>query len=182
MNKLFNMIIISMMLIPMINAQQLDLEVDAGITPDSPFYNIDLFFDNLRITFSMSLASKAQTRLEIAEERLSEMKLMAETNNLVAMNKARSEHAKQLNAIELLMDEQEDDDLKVSFQEKLEKHIINLEFVKALVPEQAQEGLTIALENSERVFETNQQGISEDKRLTTKLIRQRIIIGDLKII
>ena len=46
---------------------------DAGTTPDSPFWGIDVAFDNMRHQFATNAQERARIRLEIANERLAEM-------------------------------------------------------------------------------------------------------------
>ena len=65
---------------------------EAGMTPDSPFYGLDVAMDNLGLMFTFNEAKKAEKKLEIANERLKEAKMMAVANNLEAMEKAKIRH------------------------------------------------------------------------------------------
>ncbi|NOQ55482.1 MAG: hypothetical protein GQ477_01605 [Nanohaloarchaea archaeon] len=65
---------------------------EAGMTPDSPFYGLDVAMDNIGLMFTFNKAKKAEKKLEIANERLKEAKMMAVANNLKAMEKAKIQH------------------------------------------------------------------------------------------
>lgn len=65
---------------------------EAGMTPDSPFYGLDVAMDNIGLMFTFNKAKKAEKKLEIANERLKEAKMMAVANNLEAMEKAKIQH------------------------------------------------------------------------------------------
>ena len=65
---------------------QTDLElIDAGTTPDSVLYFLDLAIENLGIALTFDNELKIEKELRIAEERLSEVREMALKNNLKAM-------------------------------------------------------------------------------------------------
>ena len=69
-----------------------DDSAEAGMTPDSPFYGLDVAMDNIGLMFTFNAAKKAEKKLEIANERLKEAKMMAVANNLDAMEKAKIRH------------------------------------------------------------------------------------------
>lgn len=66
--------ILVLMLTPTATAQE-DVETNPGITPDSPFYGLDVAMDRIRYRLS---TNKTNTGLNIARERLSEIKKMRE--------------------------------------------------------------------------------------------------------
>lgn len=65
---------------------------EAGMTPDSPFYGLDVAMDNIGLMFTFDKAKRAEKKLKIANERLKEAKMMAVANNLEAMEKAKIRH------------------------------------------------------------------------------------------
>ncbi len=69
---------------------------EAGVTPDSPFYGMDVAMDNIGLMFTFNKAKKAEKKLLIANERLKEAKMMGLKNNLDAMEKARARHDEML--------------------------------------------------------------------------------------
>jgi hypothetical protein len=68
------------------------LEGDAGTTPDSPLWGIDVALDRLRLALAGGASAKARVGLEIAQERLLEIKAMAEARNEAALARADEEH------------------------------------------------------------------------------------------
>lgn len=64
----------------------------AGVTPDNPFYGLDVAFDRLRLLIASGETEKARVGLEIASERLSELRVMIEQKKLDATERARTEY------------------------------------------------------------------------------------------
>ena len=73
----------------------------AGITPDSPFYGIDVAMDNIGLMFTFNKEKRAEKKLQIADERLKEAEMMAAENNIQAMEKARLNHENMLQSAEM---------------------------------------------------------------------------------
>lgn len=71
------------------NIDDLDL-VDAGTTPDSFLYGIDLALENIGLALTFSNSAKIEKNLRNAEERLSEVREMALENKIEAMARARN--------------------------------------------------------------------------------------------
>jgi len=168
-----------LLLVPMALAQEIEPELSAGITPDSAFYGLDVFFDNLRAGAS-SGENRANIRLEIAQERAAEMKQMAEENNIQAMEKARVQERLQIGQLETAhaaLSEEE----QIRVQQRLQKHIMVLETVLSKAPEEAKEGIQNSLDNSNGVFERNQERISVENRQTATEIKTKIQAGDVTI-
>lgn len=75
-------------------------QIDPGVvTPDSPFYALDVALDRLRLLLTFNSISKAKLGLTIADERLAEVKLMVERNILDAAQTAKNEHANTLSEV-----------------------------------------------------------------------------------
>jgi hypothetical protein len=182
MKKLITILMALLMIMPMAFAADLEPEVDAGVTPDSPFYGIDKWWDGFRIDTAKNLEEKSRLRLEVAEERLAEMKEMASQNKIQAMEQARERHQLQLRSIESNMQNIEGDEAKNMIQEKLQKHIMTLEQVKENAPEEAQEGLGKAIENSQRVFANNQLQISVQNRQSEYELQNKVQAGEVSIV
>lgn len=179
-NKIITMLAL-LLLMPFTLAQGLEPEVNAGITPDSGLYGLDVLFDNLRIAMTINSFEKAKLRIEIAEERIAEMKLMSESNKLEALDRARIEQEIQMNEIEKIRVKLTDNE-KVDIQQRLQKHILVLETVLEKVPEQAKMGIKLALENSVRVFDKQQEDISVELRESKEEIRVKIDAGEVRIV
>ena len=68
--------------------------IDPGVTPDSVWYFLDVFFDDLRLALANSDEDKIKLELEIAEERLAEVNDMALQGDITGMIKAEKNHEK----------------------------------------------------------------------------------------
>jgi len=101
---------------------------DAGVTPDSVFYGIDKALDRIRLALERSPEGKAAKGLEIAQERLLEVKAMHEARNYEAAAEAEAEHGEVLTEVEASVEEIENDDAsdeletEVELEAEVEKH------------------------------------------------------------
>lgn len=69
-----------------------DETASAGIMPDSPLYALDTAFARLSLALTFNKAAKAEKGIGIAQERLLEVKAMAEKGKLDAAAKAENEY------------------------------------------------------------------------------------------
>jgi hypothetical protein len=53
-------------------------DLDVGLTPDSPFYFLKLFFEQVRLAFTFSSDAKAERLMAMAELRLAELAALSE--------------------------------------------------------------------------------------------------------
>jgi hypothetical protein len=109
--------------VPMIAAQDTgeDLEVvDAGVTPDSPFYGLERAMERLRVSFTAGKAEKAKLKLRYAEERLAEAEQMADEGNEEALVEAQEAHDEEIEEVENLVEEIETDSSEDVAEEALE--------------------------------------------------------------
>lgn len=61
---------------------------ESGTTPDSFFYNVDLFFENTALTFTTSPEAKAELEAQYAHERFDEMHAMIDSGDYQAAQEA----------------------------------------------------------------------------------------------
>ena len=73
----------------------------AGTTPDSVFYGVDVFFDNVRATLAPRKLTKSKIRLDIMEERGAEMEEMASKNKTAEAERAELQMQKQMQKFEV---------------------------------------------------------------------------------
>ncbi len=73
--------------------------IKAGVTPDSFFYGLDVAIDKIRYLLTFDNAAKAKLGLEIARERLMEVREMALENKVEAMQHAQQEHRNSLDNV-----------------------------------------------------------------------------------
>src|SRR3990167_3264108 len=145
-------------------------ELTAGTLPDSPLYNLDLVFERLSLFFTPNQYDKIIKKIEFADERISEYKLMVDKNKPDYANVAKSNHVNLLDEIEkdkTNLTEKQNVDLSV----RLQKHILVLERVREKVPESAKAGLTNAIEKSSKVITKTQERLSEDNKYSVSELR-----------
>ena len=149
----------------------------AGISPNSPFYFIDVWADNIRLRFTNKIEEKSRLRIEIAEERLAEMEEMAKLKRIESMNKSREQQTKQITEFENSIKLIDDDDTKVLLQKQLLKHIMNVEILRKRYNNKYKNMFNQTLQNSEGVFERNQNRITIQKRQSIDDIHKEILYG-----
>jgi len=120
-NKFFlGVLLLNLILIlPIINAQQ-TTTTDAGTTPDSLFWGLDKAFDQISLLLTTGDVDKAKKGLEIAEERLAEIREMIEENKLEYAEKAKEAHGKTLLKVINNVGEIEEDDSEKEIKELIE--------------------------------------------------------------
>lgn len=135
-----------MLLAGSVSAQTEELP-PAGITPGSPLFFLDRFFEGIGTFFTFGNTAKAERYLALAEERLSEAKVLAEDEDeraeeavalfeeQIADAKERAAEAGELN-------------LEARVTDATTKHLAVLDGVLERVPEQAKESIRAAKERS----------------------------------
>ena len=114
-------------LISPVNAQQATT-IDPGVTPDSFLWGLDKAFDQITLLLTTGDVDKAKKGLEIAEERLAEIREMIKENKLGEAKKAQEAHGKTLLKVkEKVKEVEEDDSLQeiekvIEIEKELEKH------------------------------------------------------------
>src|SRR3989344_1413136 len=90
MKKYLSLLVVALLAFPAVFAQTEELP-DAGTTPDSAFYFMDVAFDNIGLGLTFNKEKRIEKQLEIAAERLSETKAMAQEGRIEAMQRAQEE-------------------------------------------------------------------------------------------
>ena len=105
------------LLLPIVNAQETE---NPGITPDSPFWRIDKAFEQLALFLTASPEAKSIIGLEIASERLAEIKVMISENKFKATIKAQEAHVKILIKVQKNNDKIKEDNSTEEIKEIIE--------------------------------------------------------------
>src|SRR3989338_7834341 len=114
-------ILLMILILPIVNAQQTAQPAeDPGVTPDSFLWGLDKALDNLNLLLTFDKGEKAKKGIEIARERLLEVKAMVEENKLEAAEKAKEKHGKTLVKVNQNINEIEDDDSTEEIKEVIE--------------------------------------------------------------
>ena len=161
MKKIITIVCMVLMMVPSVWA--VESEFTAGVTPDSILYGVDVWWDEFRVGLQNDVAEKARMRLEIAEERVQEMKEMANRNMVVARERARQEHQKQLNKFEQHFSGLNEEN-QARMQQMFQKHIMVLETVLERVPTQAKGTIQGAIDQARSRFEEQQTQVSQEHR------------------
>jgi hypothetical protein len=125
---------------------------DPGVTPDSPFYGIKLFFESVGTTFTFGAEARAERALELAEVRLAEARAMAEMDKpdlavqAVAEYESKMEEAEE-NAADI-EDEEKREEVRNRIEAATSAHIDVLNEVKLQVPSSARAAIEGAIDAS----------------------------------
>ncbi len=109
---------------------------EAGITPDSFLYGLDVALDQISLLLTFDRGAKAKKGLKIAEERLLEVKKMAEENKLEAMQRAQREHSNVLGTVTSAVrgleraNSTEEIEDEIEIEKKLEEHRTKIEMIR----------------------------------------------------
>ena len=158
---------------------------DAGLTPDSPFYFVKAWKEQVQSFLTFGAENKAKQFLHLAEVRLAEYKKMDEAGKTEIAErtldkfKAHLERALE-KASELKKDKKDASDVEKRIGDARMKHVEVLKENLAKVPEEARKGLERAIENSERELEVdkaekelkNESGKPEGDEVTFKISEQ----------
>lgn len=93
---------------------------EPGTTPDSALYFLDLALDNLALALTFDSDARIEKELEIAEERLAEVRAMILEGELEAMARAEGEHGKVFAKLKEEVKEVEDGTSEVELKKELE--------------------------------------------------------------
>jgi hypothetical protein len=104
--------------------------IDSGITPDSVWYFLDVFFDDLRLALASSDEDKIKLELEIAEERLAEVNDMALKGDITGMIKAEKNHEKIFIKLQSELESRSEIEIGEEVQSRFENHNSEVERIK----------------------------------------------------
>lgn len=148
----------------------------AGITPDSPFYFLDTFGEQVQLFFAFSPAAKVETATKIAGEKVAEAKAMEDAGDVSAALEAAGRYGEMasLAAANLAEAAKSGEGFDVALAELVSRatsiHLEVLTGVLEKVPEQAQKtAIGQALENSEKVAETALKALKDNEDLKTEV-------------
>src|SRR3989344_8528297 len=83
---------------------------DAGVTPQSPFYRIDLALEKILFLMNINPQNKIAFGFQLAQERILEIEEMLEAGKLEEAQEADEEHGKIFADLALAIENFEDDD------------------------------------------------------------------------
>lgn len=168
MRRIFSMFVFILLLTTAIAVAQEEELPDAGTTPDSALYGLDKAFERIGLALTFNKATKAEKRLEIAAERLAELKEMTDKGKPEYSDDLAEEYEnniKEANIIATTAKLLREDKSKLTELIALatSKHLSVLDRVKEKVPEQAKEAIAKAKEASINGQKNALKALSEDK-------------------
>lgn len=131
---------------------------DAGLLPDSPFYFLKQWKEQIQLFFIFNAENKAKQYLYLAEVRLAEYERMLEKGKNDIAEKTLTKYQNQLNRAlqkteEIKQKGKDIRDLSQQIETTTSKHLEVLQQNLAKVPETAKKGLETAIENSQKGIE-----------------------------
>ena len=142
---------------------------DPGILPDSPFYFLKSWSEEIGTLLTFGEEKKAERFLNLSEKRLSEARALAEKGRGEMSEKAMERYENQLNSAMERAERAKErgidmDELLERISERTLKHQEVLADVYERVPEEAREGIERAMENSMRGHEEALRAVSQERR------------------
>ncbi len=129
------------------SAQTNDLP-SAGITPGSPIFFLDRFFEDIGTFFTFGEANKARRYLALAEERLAEAQVLAERQDDENTTEATELYEEQLTRTKERAGRIGEIDLEAEVTDATTRHLSALDQVLERMPEQARERVRAAKERT----------------------------------
>jgi len=150
-------------------AVSIDSSAESILLPDSPFYFLKTWQEKIQLFFSFGVENKAKQFLHLAEARLAEyQKMQVKGKSQIAertLEKYQAQLGKAIQKLEELKKEgQESDKIAGNAVRAVQKHLLILEQVYQKVPESAKQGLSQAIQNSQRGAEKIKEIFSGQKR------------------
>jgi len=149
-------------------AQDEELQLpNPGITPDSPFYFVDILGKNIGLFFAFGPDAKAKKAIQYAEERLAETQAMAAKNKSREVERAAHGYDKFVTmAAEKAGEARQrgtSDNISEIVALATSRHLSVLDRVKDTVPKQAKEAIAKAKEASMNGMENALRALAKEK-------------------
>ncbi len=159
MKRIVSMFVFILLLTTTMAVAQEEELPDAGITPDSILYGLDKAFERISLALTFNNAAKAEKRLQMASERLAELKAMTDKGKLEYSNDLAEEYddnIKESNEIATTAKLSKEDKSKLTELTALttSKHLSILDKIKEETPEQAKAAIERAMNKSAKGRET----------------------------
>ena len=115
-------VLFALLLLPFASAEDIEI-TEAGTTPNSPFYFLDVLFDDLGVTLTFNDSDAIEKQFEIANERLAESYAMGLKGNVGAMEEASKQYEKTMAQIRERIELCDEED-RIQYQTRLENRLI----------------------------------------------------------
>jgi hypothetical protein len=169
MKKIVISVILLMLLFSGVAFAQANDLPDPGVLPDSPFYFLKNFTENVGTFFTFGEVAKAERYIRLSGIRLSEAKALADKGNTKAAEEAIKKYEDYINkglakAEEARANKLDVDEVLAKVTENTLKHQTVLADIYKKVPEQAKSAIERAMQASLRGHKEALKAISRQKR------------------
>ena len=150
-------IMVASMMTLTVSAQTDDFELpDASTVPGNAFYGFERFIeDNFEVPWARLMQGQrgeALKRMQLAEERLSEMRAICNGTDAETLAALQSRYESQVRNAQALMNGTDTEQLEQEMGERLMNHVGVLTQLRQRAPEEARQGLDMALQSSAEGF------------------------------
>lgn len=152
-------------------AQETEELPQPGVLPDSPFYFIKSFFEDVGTFFVFDEVKKAERLERLAQKRIAEVEALTEKGKTEKVEKVMERYEKHINqamgSLERTRERNEEKAEKAIERINLqaEKHLNVLEQVRERVSEQARETIEKVIEKREEIMEKKRERVQEEVRV-----------------
>ena len=157
---------------------------DPGLTPDNPFYFLEIIAEKIGNLFTFGDEAKAERMLALMEERMAEAHKMLEEGKTEHAQKAFKRYQTHLQECEKRLEKMEKegksiDDVSKKVATATEKHIAVLERVYERVPDQAKDAILHAMDVSltgqeKALFALSRENPERALRVQLRIMDQRV--------
>ena len=146
-----------------VNGQEQELVVNAGITPYSQlFWSIDRALEKLEIRNAQTYEERNIIRLKHAAERIAEIEILVKKDRASFVNKANEEYEKTVN---ILVNETKgmNSEVKERVLFNLQKHVNRLEQVRLRINQQSSNGINKSFNGIDNALTRGKSNIEKFK-------------------
>jgi len=126
-----------------------DESVEAGLTPDSPFYFLKQWVEEIQLMFTFKAENKIELLNRFAEKRIAEAQKMIEKGKTDLAEKCLNRYEKHLNKTQGIIEKLGNEEVYMKVAEATSKHGRILNELLEKVPETAKESIGRAVEVSQ---------------------------------
>jgi len=148
-----------------------DESVEPGITPDSPFYFLKEWIEEIQVMFTFRAENKVELLNRFAEKRLAEAQKMIEKGKTDLAEKCLSRYEKHLNKTQDIIEKLGDEEVCMKVAEATSKHERILSELLGKVPNTAKESIG-------RAIEVSKTGHIRAEEALQKVLKNRIQIQE----
>ncbi|MDO8558413.1 MAG: DUF5667 domain-containing protein [bacterium] len=144
---------------------------DSGITPDSHFYFLKTWKENIQTFFTFGAENKAKQYLHLADVRMAEYQKLIEKEKTDIAEKTLEKYKNQLQQAldkisEIKKSGKNETDLSTRFEQAITKHLQVLQVILLKVPEPAKLGIQNAINASQKVIEERDASTQDTSKLS----------------